>query len=74
VLLQACEQRFRELVGVYHERTVEMAGQFYRGVEFVQGEMRGQTGVVGAVCELLRPHKSTREGSPSRLGSGPRSP
>jgi glucokinase len=72
VLLQACEQRFRELVGVYHERTVEMAGQFYRGVEFVQGEMRGQTGVVGAVCELLRPHKSTQEGSPSRLGSGHR--
>jgi glucokinase len=70
VLLEACERRFRELVGSYHERTVEMAGHFYRGVEFVQGEMRGQTGVVGAVCELLRPHKSTQEGSPSRLGSG----
>lgn len=73
VLLEACEQRFRELVGIYHERTVEMAGQFYRGVEFVQGEMRGQTGVVGAVCELLRPHKNTQEGSASRLGSGHRS-
>ena len=73
VLLEACEQRFRELVGIYHERTVEMAGQFYRGVEFVQGEMRGQTGVVGAVCELLRPHKNTQEGSASRLGSGYRS-
>ena len=67
VLLEACERRFRELVGVYHERTVEMAGQFYKGVEFVQGEMRGQTGVVGAVSELLRPHKTTQEGSPSCL-------
>ena len=37
MLLEACERRFRELVGVYHERTVEMAGQFYKGVEFVQG-------------------------------------
>jgi glucokinase len=67
VLLEACERRFRELVGVYHERTVEMAGQFYKGVEFVQGGMRGQTGVVGAVSELLRPHKTTQERSPSCL-------
>ncbi len=64
VLLEACERRFRELVGVYHERTVEMAEQFYTGVEFVQGEMRGQTGVVGAVSELLRPHKTTQEEMP----------
>jgi glucokinase len=63
-LLEACERRFRELVGVYHERTVEMAEQFYTGVEFVQGEMRGQTGVVGAVSELLRPHKTTQEEMP----------
>ena len=54
-LLEACEWRFRELVGLYHERTVEMAGQFYQGVELVQGVMPGQTGVVGAVVELLRP-------------------
>ncbi len=54
-LLEACEWRFRELVGLYHERTVEMAGQFYQGVELVQGEMPGQTGVIGAVVELLRP-------------------
>jgi glucokinase len=53
-LLEACGWRFRELVGLYHERTVEMAGQFYQGVELVQGEMPGQTGVVGAVVELLR--------------------
>jgi glucokinase len=53
-LLEACERRFRELVGLYHERTVEMAGQFYQGVELVRGEMPGQTGVVGAVVEVLR--------------------
>jgi len=57
-LLEACEWRFRELVGLYHERTVEMAGQFYQGVELVQGEMPGQTGVVGAVVELLRPSEA----------------
>jgi glucokinase len=70
MLLEACERRFRELVGVYHERTVEMAGQFYKGVEFVQGEMRGQTGVVGAVSELLRPHKTTRSSSSHGIGPG----
>ena len=53
-LLDACERRFRELVGLYHERTVEMAGQFYQGVELVRGEMPGQTGVVGAAVEVLR--------------------
>ncbi len=53
-LLEACERRFRELVGLYHERTVEMAGQFYQGVELVRGEMPGQTGVVGAAVEVLR--------------------
>ena len=57
-LLEACGWRFRELVGLYHERTVEMAGQFYQGVELVQGEMPGQTGVVGAVVELLRPSEA----------------
>jgi glucokinase len=57
-LLEACEWRFRELVGLYHERTVEMAGQFYQGVELVQVEMPGQTGVVGAVVELLRPSEA----------------
>jgi glucokinase len=57
-LLEACEWRFRELVGLYHERTVEMAGQFYQGVELVQGVMPGQTGVVGAVVELLRPSET----------------
>jgi hypothetical protein len=70
MLLEACERRFRELVGVYHECTVEMAGQFYKGVEFVHGEMRGQTGVVGAVSELLRPHKTTRSSSSHGIGPG----
>jgi predicted NBD/HSP70 family sugar kinase len=55
VLLDATERRFRELVGTYHERTARMTDLFYRRVEFVLGEMRSQTGVVGAVAELLRP-------------------
>lgn len=55
VLLEATERRFRELVGTYHERTAEMTDLFYERVEFVVGEMRAQTGVVGAVAELLRP-------------------
>jgi hypothetical protein len=36
----------------------------------VQGEMRGQTGVVGAVSELLRPHKTTRSSSSHGIGPG----
>jgi glucokinase len=54
-LLAACERRFRELVGDYHKQSIALSGQFYTGVTFVMAEMRGQTGVVGAVAELFHP-------------------
>jgi glucokinase len=53
VLLHACQQQFRELVGRYHEETIRVAADFYQGVEIVMGKLRGQTGVVGAAVELL---------------------
>ncbi|MBI1879694.1 MAG: ROK family protein, partial [Chloroflexi bacterium] len=52
-LLAACERRFHELVGDYHKQAVALSGQFYTGVTFVLAEMRGQTGLVGAVAELF---------------------
>lgn len=52
VLLEACQRRFEEVAGAYHRTAAQMAGDYYSGVEFVLGEMRGQTGVVGAVAEF----------------------
>ena len=61
-LLTACEQRFRELVGDYHEQAIALSGQFYTGVTFVMAEMGGQTGVAGAVAELFhRPEASVQK-------------
>ena len=54
VLLDACRKRFDELVGEYHRTLAELAGDYYSEVEIVLGQMRGETGVVGAVIELLR--------------------
>ena len=56
VLLEAVTDRFEMLVGDYHRNFVQMGGDYYQGTEIVLGEMRGETGVVGAVVELLRPH------------------
>ena len=41
-----------ELVGDFHRTYVEM-GDYYEGTEIVLGRTRGETGVVGAVVELL---------------------
>jgi glucokinase len=58
-VLAACERRFYELVGEYHKQAIALSGQFYTGVTFVLAEMRGQTGVAGAVAELFhRPEAS----------------
>lgn len=53
VLLEACRRRFGELIGGYHRTVAAMAGETPRDVEIVLGEMRGETGVVGAVVELF---------------------
>ncbi len=57
VLLQACRKQFNALVGDYHNTLAKLAGDYYSEVEIVLGEMRGETGVVGATVEVLRPLK-----------------
>lgn len=54
VLLDACRRRFDALVADYHRAIAELAPDFYSGVEIVLGEMRGETGMVGAVVEIFQ--------------------
>lgn len=53
VLLKACRERFAELVGGYHRSFAAYGGDYYQGTEIVLGEVRGETGVLGAVVELM---------------------
>jgi glucokinase len=55
VLLDAARGRWEELVGEYHRTFAGMPGDYYSGTEIVFGRTRGETGVVGAVVELLSP-------------------
>jgi glucokinase len=52
VLLEAARGRWDVLVGDFHRTYVRM-GDYYDGTEIVLGRTRGETGVVGAVVELL---------------------
>lgn len=54
LLLASVQQRFDELVADYHKSTRELGFGFYQGVEFVLGQMRGQTGVVGSVVGFFQ--------------------
>jgi len=56
VLLEACRARFEALVGDYHRTLVTMEPGYHPGVEIVFGRTRGETGVLGAAVELLRPY------------------
>lgn len=53
VLMDAAKARFEELVGEYHRTFAGLPGDYYSGTEIVFGRTRGETGVVGAVVELL---------------------
>jgi glucokinase len=55
VLLSACRRRFEAVLGEYHHILSTMAGDYYTHVDITLGKMRGETGVVGAVVELLHP-------------------
>ena len=55
VLLEACRSKFEEMVGDYHRKLVKLSGDYYQGVEIELGEYCGESGVVGAVVELLGP-------------------
>jgi glucokinase len=63
VLLDTVRARWDFLVGDYHRMYVDM-GDYYEGTEIVFGRTRGETGVVGAVVELLVPSGSG--GQPGR--------
>ena len=54
VLLNACRAQFNALVGDYHRTLARLAVDYYSEVEIVIGDMRGETGVVGAVVELFK--------------------
>jgi glucokinase len=53
VLLEAAKERFEELVGDYHRTYTALSGGYYPGVEIIYGNLQGETGVIGAVVELL---------------------
>ncbi|HVO69694.1 MAG TPA: ROK family protein [Aggregatilineaceae bacterium] len=59
VLFEACCQRFDALVAVYHRAIAESAPGFYSGVKIVLGEMRGETGMVGATVEIFQTYAGT---------------
>jgi glucokinase len=59
VLLEACRQRFDQLVDDYHRVIAELAPDFSSGVDIVLGEMRGETGMVGAVVEIFQSYAET---------------
>ena len=54
VLLDACRRQFDDLVADYHRAIADLAPDFYGGVEIVLGEMRGETGMVGAAVEIFQ--------------------
>ena len=73
-LLDACRRRFDALVADYHRAIVESAPDFYSGVEIVLGEMRGETGMVGAVVEIFQTEAGRAfagRGQPDRHRYGP---
>ncbi len=53
VLLNSCRVRFEELLAEYLLIFRETSGGIYGGVEIVLSEYRGESGIVGAVIELL---------------------
>jgi len=53
VLLNSCRERFEELLAEYLLIFKETSGGIYGSVEIVLSEYRGESGIVGAVIELL---------------------
>jgi hypothetical protein len=53
VLLDACRRRFEQIVGDYHREFMTLMPGIYQGVEIVLGTTRSETGVIGAVIEII---------------------
>ena len=54
VLLNTVRAQFDALMGDYHRTLAREAPGYYSEIEIVTGEMRGETGVGGAVVELFQ--------------------
>lgn len=53
VLLNAVRTKFDELVGEYHRRFARASKGYYSEVNIVLGELRGETGVIGAALGVF---------------------
>ena len=58
VLLNAARHRFEELVGDYHRTFSRLSNGEHPGVEIVPGELKGETGVIGAVVDLFQSYRA----------------
>lgn len=65
-LLLPCRRKFEELAGDYHRKLAELSQGYYRGVEIVLSAYGGESGIVGAVVELLDIHSEKQSGGSER--------
>jgi glucokinase len=56
VLLKACQDKFDTLVGDFFRKISRSTEGYFQDVEIVLGENKGETGIVGAVVEILKPY------------------
>lgn len=54
VLLNACRERFEDLIGEYHRVISKESKDLYQGVEIVLGEFRGESGLLGSTIEFFQ--------------------
>ena len=57
VLLEACRQRFDDLVGDFFRDLAANTGGNFKDVEIVLGEGGGETGLLGAAVEMFQQHQ-----------------
>jgi glucokinase len=53
LLLNAIQERFIEVNGEYHNAYSSMAGEYYKGVNIVIGQLLGETGMIGAAVPFF---------------------
>jgi glucokinase len=54
VLLKAVQECFEYLNGDYHRSYSSQSGGYYKGVDIVLGELKGETGMIGSVVYLFK--------------------
>jgi predicted NBD/HSP70 family sugar kinase len=55
LLLESAQARFEYLVGDYHRLYAAHSNGYYNGVEIVLGEMKTETGLIGATLGFFNP-------------------